>query len=977
MLCTVLHALERIRDEVSDQGQRLTRFTNRQEIRSTALVVSSGGLRGEVASMKRQMEQLVSTLSTDTTRNTVTIRIQFPDLDFARLSRMAGGFRGLVRLLSGVASLRGSIATLSDGTTTNLTSDDTGNTTIVSLASSISASSVLDAVHNVAVGVFEAFTRWTYIWPFQQGIGRNPDVRIILIDAVGNEMVLQVGMSWNDVHTALLERFRGRAGWNYVESNSYNLLLPGTSPELISVIEPDAWGRTVQAGLTVEMSIVIRQQSTLAQCPYCNLSTSLDSTNRRVKCSGCGESYVASAETHAYIEEVDMDTVDTAEPSHRDPPRSSTPVVPIPSSSGPASRPLQTEVSTITSTSIGSSMPVTNNHAETPFAATSDQQELQEPDDLKLFRSVTVLHSHTVPVIDDLRIWLDSPNPTPIDYDEKRRAGSCEWFFDDSFEDWKAQKGGMYWVSGLAGAGKSIICSSVVDVLQKDPKLLLAYFYFDEGDPKKQDHRGLASSLVFQIGTGSERGVDYLKGRRSPHSPPYEKLLPLLSQLLRRSGPTAIVIDALDECPERAREDLLHLLGHLCNFRSDDDIDLRVLVTSRPEPDIRNGLSSLATHTLNVNVAREHTEDIRNYIISQLFDATSLSYSNWDDSIKWIVFDVLIQRSNGMFLWVVLQVQDLRHCAANDVERALDELPSDLYGTYERILKRFPSKPAMITRARQVFECIAFARESLSAAAVAEILSIDFNSVVPYVVSASQMHTETVILRTCPRLLEIVSGYEGHTIVQFIHRSVKEFLTSATLRQATSSPAHPYNIDKSSAHLTLAKICLTALDVDGALSSVQGYADRHWYDHVSSRNDDTLGELLDSFLHMGSPSFARWEERTHHTMNTAFHWAASLGFYRRVEGMLKRSRPDSSTPADTLVRVRDVEGRTALHVAAGQGCADVCRLLLEHGALVADEDDNGWTPLQLAKNGRDGNQEEVVRVLLEYGARDVSDADAL
>ncbi|KZV66217.1 hypothetical protein PENSPDRAFT_667856 [Peniophora sp. CONT] len=344
---------------------------------------------------------------------------------------MAGGLLGLVRLLSGVeqASLRGSIATLSDGTTTNLSSGDTEDTTTVSLASSMSASSVLDAVHNAAVGVFEAFTRWTYIWPFQQGISRNPDFRIILIDAVGHEMVLQVGMSWNDVHTALLERFRGRAGWNYVQSNSYNLLVPGTSPDRISVIEPHAWGQTVQAGLIVEMSIVIRQQSTSAQCPYCNLSTSQDSMNRRVICSGCGESYVAS-ETQAHVEEVE-ETNDLVQPSietthpdglsgssplrlsteleinHRDTgrsspmqlsvetthpdPRSPMPVLPIPSSFGPAPAPLQDEDPSV---SIGLSAPVLNNHEATPPAATFDQHEPREPDDLKLFNSVTVLHSH-------------------------------------------------------------------------------------------------------------------------------------------------------------------------------------------------------------------------------------------------------------------------------------------------------------------------------------------------------------------------------------------------------------------------------------------------------------------------------------------------------------------------------------------------------------------------------------------------------
>lgn len=210
------------------------------------------------------------------------------------------------------------------------------------------------------------------------------------------------------------------------------------------------------------------------------------------------------------------------------------------------------------------------------------------------------------------------------------------------------------------------------------------------------------------------------------------------------------------------------------------------------------------------------------------------------------------------FLWVVLQVHDLKHCAAGGVERALHELPSNLDETYKQILNCFPSKPTMITRARHLFECVAFAWCPLSPAQVAEIASIDFIAVPPYVTSPSD-DPETKVLRTCPRLLEIFSDEEEHKTVQFIHRSVKEYLTSAALRQSASSPAYPYSFDESSANLTLAKICLSVLIVDGPPSALRAYADECWYTHILSRDEDTLGELLDSFLHMDSPSFARWK----------------------------------------------------------------------------------------------------------------------
>ncbi|KZV72357.1 hypothetical protein PENSPDRAFT_361071 [Peniophora sp. CONT] len=58
--------------------------------------------------------------------------------------------------------------------------------------------------------------------------------------------------------------------------------------------------------------------------------------------------------------------------------------------------------------------------------------------------------------IERLISWLNPPNRLPNNYENKRRDGSCAWFFDDKFKEWKNRKDGMYWVSGTAGTGKSV-----------------------------------------------------------------------------------------------------------------------------------------------------------------------------------------------------------------------------------------------------------------------------------------------------------------------------------------------------------------------------------------------------------------------------------------------------------------------------------------------------------------------------------------
>ena len=191
--------------------------------------------------------------------------------------------------------------------------------------------------------------------------------------------------------------------------------------------------------------------------------------------------------------------------------------------------------------------------------------------------------------------------------------------------------------------------SSVIDALETDPDVLLAYFYFDFNDPGKQDCRGLVSSLVFQIGTSFDEGIHYLQEQRRIDLPVYEKLLSMLSQLLVLSGHTFVVIDALDECPEPARDTaLFRFLEHLRDLQTRDNIDLHVLVVSRQEPDIQARVLQNTTHSLDFSDAVEHIDEIDKYISSQLYSGVSGSYHGWTDDVKEHVRGVLIRKSNGM-----------------------------------------------------------------------------------------------------------------------------------------------------------------------------------------------------------------------------------------------------------------------------------------------------------------------------------------
>ncbi|VDB86724.1 unnamed protein product [Peniophora sp. CBMAI 1063] len=282
-------------------------------------------------------------------------------------------------------------------------------------------------------------------------------------------------------------------------------------------------------------------------------------------------------------------------------------------------------------------------------------------------------------------------------------------------------------------------------------------------------------------------------------------------------------------------------------------------------------------------------------------------------------------------------------------------------------------------RVRRVFECVASAKRPLTTAEVVEIYTLDTD-----LRSSDDMDIddyETFMLERCTGLLNIVTrtSYDEtvYGTVHFIHFSAKEFLMSPKVR-STESSAHCYRFDEYSANLALSKICLAALEVAPALSSILVYANDYWRDHVSHQNELDLGEYLGRFLQMDSSPFARWASTlpiwNPDRDDAAIHCAAALNLSHHLKKLLARSQFNQSSPVrSTLVAVRCPQGQTALHRAASAGTVDACRLLLERGALVDDADKYGHTPFHLSAQS---GSFETIKMLLEHPRADAGDPGA-
>ena len=366
------------------------------------------------------------------------------------------------------------------------------------------------------------------------------------------------------------------------------------------------------------------------------------------------------------------------------------------------------------------------------------------------------------------------------------------------------------------------------------------------------------------------------------------------------------------------------------------------------------------------------------------------------------------------FRWVYCQLERLRHCLPPSVRGILDDLPDTLDETYERVLKDF--NKANQKHAIRLLHCLTFAIRPLRVEELAEVLAVDFDAAqqggIPKLNPNWRWadHHEAV-LSTCSSLIMIVDDGDSQ-VVQFSHFSVKEYLTSDRLANA-SRDVSCYHILPESAHTILVQACLGVLlrlddrvDKESAREiPLSKYAAEHWVDHarfkdVASRVQDTVEVLLDADkphhaaclrLHPVDEG-GSWKPYTagDNSCGAPLYYASFYGFYDLAKHLAVKHPEHVNARGGRLVsplwaalyrkhldvaellhehgadvNVRGNYEGTLLHVASLRGLDDTARWLLNHGADANAQKWLGWTPLHLATWNK---HLEIVQMLLDHNA---------
>jgi len=184
---------------------------------------------------------------------------------------------------------------------------------------------------------------------------------------------------------------------------------------------------------------------------------------------------------------------------------------------------------------------------------------------------------------------------------------------------------------------------------------LIAYFYCDFRDPKKQEASGLLASLVSQLSAKSDPCYNILSALYSEYDggsrrPADDELLNCLEKMIKTEGlPTVyIIIDGLDECPNDSgvkphREWVLELVNKLVDLQLPN---VRICATSRPEADIQTALASLASHSISLHGEAGQKKDIADYV--RFIVNSDRKMRRWRENDKETVITILARKADGM-----------------------------------------------------------------------------------------------------------------------------------------------------------------------------------------------------------------------------------------------------------------------------------------------------------------------------------------
>lgn len=406
--------------------------------------------------------------------------------------------------------------------------------------------------------------------------------------------------------------------------------------------------------------------------------------------------------------------------------------------------------------------------------------------------------------------WLKPSNVKDIHLHHVRAklGGTCDWITSNhEYKRWikpgcSTTQDRLLVISGTHGCGKSVLASSIVVRLENDEQHTL-FFAFSSSDGSRQTSENLIKTLLWQLvhEAANKESVDGVHNLRLEGHPTVSELWDAFRcTCTSLAKPVYCVIDGVDECGDfnhTMSTKIMHTLGMCPN--------LRILLLGRPHA-IQVHSHSFDFRKIDMNPTLLN-QDIEAFINDEIAKSEILSLPELREDIS----QTLKYKSDGMFLWVRLMVDDLKRSSSkSELKERLQNLPRGLEEAYQLVflrlsqkLDKFELRLAQNVLAFMTVSCRSLRFDELRYAHALHCRSLE---------TVAQPVEEYLLLQPPQRIIDITGGLVSITdgFLRLIHSSVREFLVRPEDRwiREHDRAVIDFRIDVAQTHRSFGWLCL-------------------------------------------------------------------------------------------------------------------------------------------------------------------------
>lgn len=440
----------------------------------------------------------------------------------------------------------------------------------------------------------------------------------------------------------------------------------------------------------------------------------------------------------------------------------------------------------------------------------------------------------------------------------KRVPGTGDWVLENHvYKAWQ-QNGGILWIKGRAGCGKSMLINHLLSEARRQAleiskeTVLFHNFVFGKGESLQRSPAGLFRGLLHQILamdreflTGFTKATKFAVREKQQgqvgiawdwsSSELQEQLDDINKRKFCQTEKPCLYIDCLDACSD---EDATEILEWLISLVPETGNRLRVCFSSRPYPKWK------FDKLMVLNLEELNKSDMVAYLDFHLrkLQMPSLLGDALEQEDISLIKGRLLNRASSVFQWLKYAIRQATELlqngeSVNYVLDVLEKCPQDLDEIYASVVEQIPREEAEV--AFRLLEWITLLQAPLSVEALRHAICIDR----PYRKGANINDFRTSNKHWCKNDKLLVLRAERLTrglvrpqktmlvycdfdsvpkkteiqVLQHDHESVLEFFTTHGLQMLASRTGTGFTLSRS--HLCLTQRCLAYLLTQEGMST--------------------------------------------------------------------------------------------------------------------------------------------------------------